>query len=313
MNNRVTVVGSYNVGLFLKGEAIPKGGETLIGQTFYESGGGKGSNQAVAAQKMGAQTVFIGRIGKDRYGLDALAMYERLGIATSAIQIDGQAHTGVSVILIDKNGQNSIMVVPGSNYNLSVQDMDDAAKRFAQSDIVGFQLENNLETVCHGIRRAHEAGARVLLDPAPAAPLPEGIYPCLTYIKPNELEAAAITGIPVTDEESARRAGEWLVQKGVENAIITLGERGAVLVNAQGTRHFKTPALPGPVLDTTGAGDCFSGTLMAALAQGQALDSAIRRAICASALSTTRLGVIEAIPERDEVEAMLQSGGGRVK
>lgn len=305
----VVVVGSYNAGLFFRGEAIPAVAETVIGAEFYEGGGGKGSNQALAARRMGAQTQFVGRVGADRYGEDALRLYAQAGVDTAGVRVDERAHTGMSVILIDGQGRNSIMVVPGSNYLLSDADMEAAAPLFASARLVGFQLENRPETVCRGLKLAHELGAETLLDPAPAARLPEEIYPYVTYVKPNEVEAQTITGIPVTDAESARRAGEWFVQRGVCHAIVTLGSGGAVLTDANGSKHYSVPPLPSPVLDTTGAGDCFSGVLMAMLAEEKSLDEAIRIAICASALSTTRLGVVEALPDRKSALAFFEEVG----
>lgn len=305
----VVVVGSYNVGLFLRGAQIPTVGETCIGDHFYESGGGKGSNQAIAASRMGVPTRFIGCIGTDRYGEDALKLYEREGISSAGMRVDSRTHTGISVIFVDGAGRNSIMVVPGSNSLLSREDMEASVPIFKEAKIVGFQLETPLDVVVHGIRLAHEVGAKTLLDPAPACPLPEEIYPMLTYIKPNEVEASAITGIPVTDVESARRAGDWLVGKGVKHAIVTLGEKGAVCVDADGFRHFSTPTLEKPVCDTTGAGDCFSGALMAMLAEGCSLDDAIRIAVHASAVSTTCMGVVESLPHRSEVEALCRVAG----
>ncbi|MGI6706676.1 MAG: ribokinase [Clostridia bacterium] len=301
--NVVSMIGSYNVGLFLKGQVIPSIGQTVIGDQFYEGGGGKGSNQAVAASFMGARTRFIGRIGKDKYGSDAIAMYRKYGISTDMIKVDEGTHTGISVILIDKDGQNSICVVPGANYHLSKEDIDDAVKVIGDSCIVGFQLENNLEVVDYAIRKVHAMDIRTLLDPAPAAKLPEDLYPCIDYIKPNEHEATILTNIKVTDAESAKAAGEWFLNRGVKTAIITLGEQGAVLVQKDQYQFFKAPKVTAK--DTTGAGDCFSGALMAALSQGKTIEEAIVFANYAAALSVTRLGVIEAIPKLSEVLAFM--------
>lgn len=295
----VSIIGSYNVGLFLKGQVLPGAGETVIGDQFYESGGGKGSNQAVAASRLGAKTRFIARIGMDKYGQDALAMYDRYGISTEMIKVDTTIHTGISVVLVDKNGQNAISVVPGANLNLSRDDIDDAVEVLGDSCIVGFQLENDPEVVGYAIRTVHAAGLMTLLDPAPAMTLPEDLYPCIHYIKPNEHEAAILTGIKVTDPSSAEDAGRWLVQRGVTAAIVTLGEAGAVLVTSSKTQYFPTPEVR--AIDTTGAGDCFSGALMAWIAQGKSIEEAIVFANYASAISVTRLGVVEAIPELDEV------------
>jgi ribokinase len=298
----VTVIGSYNVGLFLKGTRLPTVGETVIGDQFHEGGGGKGSNQAVAASRLGAQTRFIGRIGCDKYGSDALAMYRRLGISTDTIRVDPTTHSGISVILIDQDGRNLISVIPGANFRLSREDIDAALPVIADSCVVGFQLENNLEVIEYAIRKAHALGLTTLLDPAPATPLPADLYPCIEYIKPNETEAGILSGIEVRDIAGAERAGRWFLEQGVKTAIVTLGAEGALLVTARGRRHFRPP--PVKAVDTTGAGDTFSGALMAAISKGNAIEDAIVFANCAAALSVTRLGVIESIPELDEVMAL---------
>src|ERR1035437_2302378 len=173
----VTIIGSYNVGLFLKGEHLPAQGETVIGDEFYDGGGGKGSNQAVAASMFGARTRFIGRVGFDKYGQDALAMYKRLGIDCGSIRVDPSTHTGISVILIDRYGHNAISVVLGANARLSAEDIDASEDALRQSFIVGFQLENDRKVVEYAIRKVHALGVPTFLDPAPAAPLPEDLYP----------------------------------------------------------------------------------------------------------------------------------------
>jgi len=300
----LTVVGSYNVGLFLKGDRLPSVGETVIGNKFHEGGGGKGSNQAVAASRFGAQTRFVGRIGNDKYGQDALAMYKRLGINTDLIKVDTTIHSGISVIIIDRDGRNLIAVVPGANFHLAKEDIDAAQQAFAESCIVGFQLENQLEIIDYGIRRAHDAGARTLLDPAPARKLPDDLYPYIDYIKPNESEATILSGVRVDGVPSARQAGRWFLERGVKTAIVTLGDQGAVLVTADKVEHVPPPKVQ--ALDSTGAGDVFSGALMTALAQGKKIEEAIVFANHAAALSVTRLGVIEAIPELSEVLAFME-------
>ncbi len=305
MRKGITIVGSYMVGLFMKGDRIPKVAETLIGNSFYEGGGGKGSNQAGAAAKLGGEVRFVGRIGRDRYGDDALKMYADVGVSSEGVLRDDQAPTGVGFILVDKDGNNSIMVVLGANDRLSEADIDGTVPLMEKSALVGFQLENQRDIVMYGIRRAHAAGATVLLDPAPACPLPEDIYPCIDFIKPNEVEAATLTGIPVTDFASAEKAGQWFRARGVKTALVTLGAQGAVVVDDQGTRTFKTPRLPSPPVDSTGAGDTFSGAFLAKLSQGVAVDDAIRFAIAASSLSVTKPGVIESIPDLSAVQALL--------
>ncbi len=310
MGNKVTVVGSYNVGLFLKGDRLPVKGETVIGDAFHEGGGGKGSNQAVAASMFGANTIFVGRIGSDKYGEDALAMYQRLGISTEFISIDQSIHSGISVIIIDRTGANLISVVPGANFRLSPTDIDCAEKAMRESALVGFQLENRLETVTYAIGKARALGARVLLDPAPAVPLPTEVLAQLDYIKPNETEASIVTGISVTDVASAETAGRWFVERGVGTAIVTLGEAGAVVTTAEGSCHYPAPRID--AVDTTGAGDVFSGALMAALAGDKPVEDAVRFANHAAALSGTKLGVIESIPTLEEVHEFMTRCGAEV-
>lgn len=311
MREGIVVVGSYNASLFFKGARIPAIAETLIGDTFYDGPGGKGSNQAVAASLFGCATRFCCKLGADSYAQDALSMYGRCGIATDLVFQDDSAHTGMAVILIDGAGNNSIMVVPGANYRLGEGDIDRCEAAFRAAKLVGFQLENAPETVLYGIRKAREAGAQVLLDPAPASPLPEEIYPCITYIKPNEVEAATLSGIQVTDYESAEKAARWFLEKGVKHALVTIGALGAVLVDEDGARVFTVPPLPSPPIDTTGAGDIFSGAFMAKLAEGEPIDAAVRFAIAASSLSVTRAGVVEAIPSLEETEAFLGMEGAK--
>jgi len=305
--NRVTIVGSYNVGLFLKGESFPGPGETLIGTEFKEGGGGKGSNQALAAAKLGADVSFIGRIGNDAFGRYALRLYEEFGVSSETIKVDPDTHSGVSVIFIDKAGRNMIMVVPGANFRLSRADVDAAEASIRESMVVGFQLENNFEIVEYGILKASRAGTRVLLDPAPVRPLPESLFKNIWCIKPNEHEASALTGIKVVDRRSAVEAGKWFLSRGVALALITLGEQGAVLVTKEEQLHFPAPKVE--AIDSTGAGDCFCGAFMAALASGAGMHDAIRYANVAASISVTRLGVIEAIPSQDEVKERLRSAG----
>ncbi|MDR1613711.1 MAG: ribokinase [Planctomycetota bacterium] len=298
-NKLVTVVGSYNVGLFLKGERLPALGETQIGDKFHEGGGGKGSNQAIAAAMLGADVRFIGKIGCDKYGQDALRLYDEKGVSRASIKIDGSIHTGISVIIIDDDGNNLISVVPGANLRLTREELEAERDVIGRSRIIGFQLESDPGVVVHGIKMADSMGVQTLLDPAPVQPLPEDVYPHLAYIKPNEHEAAALTGVKVKDEDSAERAARVFLDKGVKNVIVTLGEKGCVRVNPAGTKVF--PGIRVEVQDTTGAGDCFSGGFMAALSAGADPDDAIVYANCAASLSVTRLGVIESLPTREEV------------
>jgi ribokinase len=304
-SGRITIVASYNAGLFFKGQRLPGRGETVIADTFFEGGGGKGSNQALAASAMGALTRLVVRIGTDRYGDDAMAMYNHYGISTDFIHRDPTIHSGIGVIIIDREGHNLISVAPGANFNLSTEDIDSAAGAFADSCLVGFQLENRVEVVEYAIRKAHAAGVVTLLDPAPATKLSEGLFPCIDYIKPNEHEAEILTGIPVRSVEDALAAGHWFIAHGVKTAIVTLGERGAVWTTASAQGHCLPPAVH--AIDTTGAGDVFSGAFMAAISQGKPLQESLQFANTAAAISVTRLGVVGAIPQLAEVEAFPSS------
>ena len=308
MTGKIALVGSYNVGLFLKGGRLPEPGETVIADTFVESGGGKGSNQAVAASMLGADVRFVGRIGSDRYGEDALAMYRRVGIDTAWIKIDDTIHSGISVILIDSEGENLISVAPGANLNLSARDIDAAETILRESLVVGFQLENSFETVDYGLRKVRSLGVSTFLDPAPAWKLPDDIYPSIDIIKPNEMEASILTGVRVDGPDTAEKAGRWFLDRGVETAIVTLGGQGAVLVTEGESEHFAAP--PVGAVDATGAGDIFSGGFLAALSSGESLKEAVVFALHAASLSTEKLGVIESIPDRTEVLAFTRRSSG---
>ena len=302
----ITIVGSYNVGLFLKGGRLPREGETVIAEAFTEGGGGKGSNQAIAARRLGGDVRLIARLGDDKYGHEALQMYGREKLPLDTILLDPTNHSGISVILIDDAGRNMISVAPGANAGLSPEDLDRFADTLTGSGIVGFQLENDRETVFYGLRKARELGATTFLDPAPACPLPDDLLPCIDLIKPNETEASILTGIEVCDAASAERAGRWLVDRGVGRAIVTLGAGGAVVVPPASdvARHFPAPRVT--AIDSTGAGDVFAGALLTCIASGQRVDRAVAYANAAAALSTTVVGVIEAIPAPADVQTLLQ-------
>ena len=301
----VTIVGSYNVGLLFKSQRLPSPGETIIAEQFCEVAGGKGSNQALATAMLGGQVQFVACVGDDRYGDDAFATFERQHINTKYVRRDSTTHTGMGAVLVDQGGRNLISVAPGANYNLSEKDIDAAEGAFEKSLVVGFQLENRIEVVEYAIRKVHSRKVKVLLDPAPAAKLPDDIYPCIDFIKPNEHEAKILTGIVVTDVKSAARAGRWLVDRGVGVALITLGQLGAVSVTADQEEHYAAHQVD--ATDTTGAGDVFSGAFLAAYSRGDTLDQCVRFAGAAAAISVTRLGVLESIPQLGEVVGLLSN------
>jgi ribokinase len=299
---RLVVVGSVNVDMVVKGQRLPMPGETVTGGQFVMAAGGKGANQAVAAARLGAEVTFIAKVGQDAFGDQAIAGYRREGIITDWIVRDRDHPTGVALILVDARGENLISVASGANHALLPADVERAADVIRNADAVVMQLEIPLETVEYTARLAADAGVPVILDPAPvpAERLEDSLVSQVAYLKPNETEAERLTGIHVHDEASARLAADNLLTRGARHVIITLGGRGALWAS----RHEASfvAGRPVKVLDSTAAGDSFSGALACSLARGQTLDEAVRYANLAAALSVTRLGAQPSLPTADEVQ-----------
>jgi ribokinase len=269
--------------------------------------GGKGANQAVAAARLGAEVTLVARTGRDLFGDQAIADYRKEGIVTDWIVRDQDLPTGVALILVDDQGENLISVASGANNALSPQDVEKAAGQIRAADVVLLQLEVPMETVEFTARLASEAGVVVVLDPAPApaAPLPASLLQHVTYVKPNETEAERLTGLEVRDEASARRAAGRLLEGGAQNVIITLGARGAFWMSPK--QSGVVPGYPVEALDSTAAGDAFSGGLACALARGLSLEEAVRYASLVGALSVTRLGAQPSLPTAAEVNAYVEA------
>jgi ribokinase len=302
-NNRVTVMGSYVADLAFRVDRLPTWGETRMGQSFQLGPGGKGSNQAVAAARAGAAVSFISKLGPDPFGEIARTLYREEKIDTSYI-FSSPNPTGAAAIIIDAaKGENAIIVVPGACFELTPTEVDQATALIAASAIFVAQLELPLATVEHGLRIAHTHGVPTILNPAPAAPLSDNIYPLCDYLTPNESEAATLTGIRVTDLASAERAATALLKRGVRNVILTLGAQGALIKNHTLTRHI--PAVTaGPIVETTGAGDAFNGGLATALAEGMNLTESTRFACAVAGISVTRPGTAPSMPRRPEIDAI---------
>lgn len=303
----VVVVGSSNTDMVVKTAELPKPGETVVGGTFVMAAGGKGANQAVAAARLGAKTTFIAKVGDDLFGGQAVEGYQKEGIDTRWVLRDPARPTGVALILVDQRGENLISVASGANEALSPEDMDAAAEVLRSADIVVMQLETPLPTVCRAAEIAAAAGVPVILDPAPAPnhPLPEELLRHVTYLKPNESEAERLTGVAVTDVASAQAAADRLLAAGPRAVIVTLGPRGALVVEKAGAGTV-IPAHVVSAVDTTAAGDAFSGALAVALARGEPLLDAARFAAVAGALAASRMGAQPSLPTEAEVRAALE-------
>lgn len=296
----VLVVGSINVDVTVVADRMAAAGETITGSALETGLGGKGANQAAAAALAGATTAMIGCVGSDAFADVALDGLRGAGVAVDGVRtVDGG--TGIAHIRV-AGGDNSIVVVPLANARLDVAQAQ-AAVDAADADVLLLQLEIAQDVVLAAAERAHARGMRVVLDPAPAAPLPERIWQHVALVKPNEHEAALLTGVEVTDAESAERAARWFLERGVAAAIVTLGKAGAVLVDASGARRLEGHVVD--AVDSTAAGDTFSGYLAAALASGHDLDVAATRAMAAAAISVMRVGATASIPSADEVDAFL--------
>jgi len=300
----ILVIGSANVDFTVQVERLPQVGETVSGGDFRVSYGGKGANQALAAHLAGAPVLMIARLGRDPNG-DAL--YRHLtaaGISAQGLWRDDEAPSGVALIMVDSQGRNLIATAPGSNRCLSVADLQALDPSAFNGPILLTQLETPLDTVEYSLQRALSAGMITILNPAPAQPLGAEFLGLVHILTPNETEASLLSGLVVTDLESARQAGERLLSMGCRTVILTLGEQGAMLVCRQEVRHF--PPFPVTPVDTTAAGDAFNGALAAALFAGMNLEQAIVRANAAGALCVTKRGAQEALPTRQQIEALIE-------
>lgn len=299
---RVVVVGSLNMDLVARVARMPLPGETLAGQAFAQVPGGKGGNQAVAAARLGATVTMIGRVGEDANGATLRAGLEREGIDCRALASTPSAPTGVALIFVDDDGRNSIVIVAGSNGELTPDDIARHEAVLARADVVVCQLESPPETVMAALAAAHRLGKTVILNPAPATgPLPPQWLPLIDYLIPNEVEAAALTGLPIGSPQDAAAAAQALLGQGVRNVLITLGSAGVLAAFGGDPVHVPAPRVA--AVDTTAAGDTFIGAFAAQLAQGASTDAALRFAQRAAAISVTRAGAQPSIPRLAELDA----------
>ena len=301
---RIAVVGSSNMDLVVKSPRIPAIGETILGEDFIMTPGGKGANQAVAAAKLGAEVFFVARLGDDVFGAQSLNNLNKEGVNTKyVIQTKGVA-SGVALITVDDAGNNVIVVAPGANRKLSPGDVKEAESCIASSGALVAQLEVPLETVEFAGRLVHNCGVPFILDPAPAQKLGPELLKMVEVLTPNETEAQILTGVEVTDEESARMAAENLLECGVKAVILTMGTKGFLL--ATNDRLEFVPAIKVDAVDATAAGDAFTGGLAFGLAQGQALFEAALFANRVAALSVTKMGAQSSMPSAEAVESFMK-------
>ena len=301
MAQRIVVVGSSNTDMILKLDRIPKPGETRLGAEFVTAAGGKGANQAVAAARAGGAVTLIARVGQDMFGERAVAGLIENGVNVDHVQYD-ESPSGVALIFVGDDGENSIGVGSGANAKLSPEDVRRANDALASADVVIMQLETPLETVQAAADLADASGALVILNPAPAQPLPDKLLKKISILTPNETEAELLTGIAVDDASSCDRATDILIRKGVKTVILTLGSRGAYV--ASSTSKQFVPGFKVQQVDSTAAGDTFNGALAVALAEGMPMIDAVRFANAAGAISVTRMGAQPSAPDRGEIEEL---------
>ena len=294
------VLGSSNTDMVVSVDEIPVPGQTVIGKSFEIFGGGKGGNQAIAARRAGANVKFLVSVGDDTYGGTALERYRREGIDVGSAQILAGTPSGIALIFVAANGENCIAVASGANPRLDPAYIDAQSASFASADMLLMQLEVPVDSISHAAALARRSGVAVILNPAPAAVLPESLLDGIYCLTPNATEAEQLSGQRVTDLESAERAADALLARGVRNVIITLGRLGALLKGETGLHHEPAPVVE--IVDTTGAGDTFNGILAALLTEGYALTEATRLAVRGAALSVGKRGAADSIPQRADYD-----------
>ncbi len=297
---RITVVGSFAVGLTLRAPKLPIFGETMLGSDFDMGPGGKGSNQAVGTARLGAQSALVAVIGTDKLAGIATDLYEEEGVDSRHVQATGERATGVGVIILNDRGENFIILDMGANELLDAAAVDRAEDRIAESDVVMSVLEIPLEAAARAMALGRRHGRRTILNPAPARPVPDAVFANVDYLTPNESELRILLGLSADDPRSSRELAQELRRRGVRNVVVTLGRHGALVLTDD--LDLTIPAVPVTVSDTTGAGDAFNSGFAVALAEGRDIVEAARYGVVCGGLACTRLGVIPSLPGRQAVE-----------
>jgi ribokinase len=301
----VIVFGSINIDLVAHVPRLPVTGETLTGSNFTILPGGKGANQAVAVARLGVSTQIVGCVGKDVFGQTVLQSLETYGVDNRLVRVDETAHTGVALVTVDDQGNNQIIVIPGTNGLLNEVDVERLQDLLPEAGILMLQLEIPLFTVVAAAKAAKQAGLLVMLDPAPArTDLPDELYPFIDILTPNQVEASQLVGFPVDEVETAKKAAFVLRQRGVDTVIVKLGRLGALCMTPEDTIHI--PAFPVEVADTVAAGDAFNSGLAAALAASVPFSQALVQASAVAALCVTKAGAQSSMPSREELHVFLR-------
>ena len=305
---RITVVGSYATGLTMKVECLPCTGETLLGTGYRVDYGGKGSNQAVGSARLGARVNFIARIGKDTFGEMALRLYRDEGIDVAHVKQTDGAPTGVGFIMVEAaSGNNCIVIDPGANELLTADDISSCAAAFESTSVVLTQLEIPVATAEAALRLGRAGGAITILNPAPVRLLPPSVLQLIDVLTPNQVEAKVLTGRSPDAVIEPEQLARELIRNGVKQVVMTLGEKGALIVTSSSSTHV--PAVPMSAVDTTGAGDAFNAGLATALASGASLEAAVQFAVVTGGLAVTKEGVIPSLSSCDEVCDFYQKSG----
>ena len=297
----ILVIGSANMDMVVSTERFPKPGETIFGTKFEMFPGGKGANQAVCSAKLGGKTYFFGKMGNDNFGDSLKENMINEGVDFNYLLIDENENTGTALITVDGKGENEIIVISGSNMKLLPDDIDSNKDIFSKVNVVICQLEIPLETVMKAARLSKENNIPFILNPAPAAALTDELLTLVDYLTPNENELSMLSALTLNKDGSIKEASEKLLKKGVKNIIVTLGEKGAVLINENIEKYFSAPVVE--VQDTTGAGDAFNGALAYSLSNGEEIEKAIQLAVLVASFSVTKMGAQSSMPRLEEVEA----------
>lgn len=309
MGKPIVVFGSFVVDLTSRSNGLPVPGQTILGTSFKLGPGGKGSNQAVAAHRAGANVTLVTKVGKDVFGKVALDFYKREGMNTDYILEDDAKETGVALIMVDEvSAQNEIVIVSGACANITPEDVEKCRPLIEGASILLLQHEINFDAQYKVVEIAQKAGVKIVLNPAPAAKVPDEILKLIDTVTPNETEAQALTGVEVKTQADAEKAAKVFLEKGVKNVVITMGSLGAFATD--GVKSELLPRLNVNAIDTTGAGDAFNGGFVMALSEGKDLFDALRYGNATGALSVTKLGTAPSMPNRAEIDAMVKENYG---